>query len=746
MINVRYYMRYWVLFIVLMRGLGGYDFSSLPSFIVLHQGENRSDRSIARAGNGAQTSFSINRLSIIGANGANWTLNANNNTTHININGALSLDKQALVALLNHHTLAFNESSSTYINEGSALHVILNATTLSTAQGSEYGAKSKVKINKGAHIYIAKNAKADFQNMLYFINGGDISLEQGASLKVEASNGAIRFEHSLSSNGGNIQLQGDVYNVGYPTRVTQNTISSFVVRNAQVEVSKNFYNGGQTDNAVDTSGSVGGGYNVFDPSFGGGGSLVLQGSKMIVEGKFVSEQGGDKYQSGAIYNARHSEVNLYGSVLEVKGGFENKSGSTLTLGAYNGTMGQLKGNLTNTNGRVQVDMRGADIGDHKLITGTITGIQDSDIEVLGATDFATGSYLAGTLNVVKNQAAIDEFSQDLGANAAGILHILESATNVYTELNYMELSSMLSDVQSQQASSLMQPFITAGIIEKLAQNISDSASNVHIHTHGGGVLSQTLGSGFMGGVNIGVDIISKANAKAHIYGGYIYGSNTLRDDWTSISSESTSFYGGLAHRLTLSDTYKRNIYLFNTLYFASHTFSESGSLDGVGSGIKLESKYNAYLLSVGSNLGYGLKLKRGEIIPYVGVKYHSYMLGEAQSQAVISTNREASDSYHIYANLGIRGGVQKQSSEFFYHLGYAFLAYNSAKVMSLNMVANGAEQMNFYDYKNAHSIAFNLGTKYALSEKTFMFLGAEYIGYLPDTHVFGANLGLRYTF
>ena len=61
----------------------------------------------------------------------------------------------------------------------------------------------------------------------------------------------------------------------------------------------------------------------------------------------------------------HSSVQIYGGSIKVDGGMTNAADSSLIFGAYNGKLGQLIGNVNNQ-GKIQVDIAGAELGSHQL--------------------------------------------------------------------------------------------------------------------------------------------------------------------------------------------------------------------------------------------------------------------------------------------------------------------------------------------------------------------------------------------
>ncbi len=346
------------------------SYNNLPSSVTLSTNEQREDFTISRKGNGDAYSFSAYGMRIIGASGATYELKADNGVTTFFSKGGFSLT-QATFALTGYHTLVI-ESGGISVGANSNFSYISSTQNIS-AGGTEYGGNPKVRFNTGTSLTLGANARATFSDMSIFIHDGAILLSQGANLTIEATK-AIRFQESLTNNGGTITINGNAYNIGGKRGIVPNdrtTIANFHSTNGNVVVNGDFYNGGQADNAVDTTGSAGG-FNVYDPAFGGGGNLSIYGGSMRINGKLISTRGGDGVWGGDIINAQNSSIGIYGGTLTTTGGVENRSGSTLTIGALGGTMGKIEGNVSNT-GAIIINAAGAGSGNHNFITGNLTG-------------------------------------------------------------------------------------------------------------------------------------------------------------------------------------------------------------------------------------------------------------------------------------------------------------------------------------------------------------------------------------
>lgn len=283
----------------------GDSINKLNSPIVLTNNQAKQDITISNKGNGDAYYFNANAVQIVGASGATYLLQADNNVTTFFSNGGFSLSNQVQFALLNYHTFAI-ESGGINVGANSQITYISSTQNIN-AGGTEYGGNPKIRFNAGTNLTLGTNASATFSNANIFIHDGAISLSQGANLKIDATK-SIRFQDSLTSNGGAIILTGNTYNIGGKRGNIPNdrtTIANFTSTNGNITINGNFYNGGQADNAIDTTGSASG-FNVYDPSFGGGGNLNIYGGEMTIYGSLISTRGGDSVWGGDIINPQNS--------------------------------------------------------------------------------------------------------------------------------------------------------------------------------------------------------------------------------------------------------------------------------------------------------------------------------------------------------------------------------------------------------------------------------------------------------
>ena len=413
--------------------LGGQDFndSTFPSSIVL-QGGLREDTITPTKGNYQATTFGYGKnpfLSISGQAGSQYSLTIKNlstatagSTTYYS--GGFRIGKKIQVALLNVHTLAI-QNGSIDVEKDSTFSVFASGKQISH-QGSEYGGASKIRFATGTKLILAQNAQASFGNASFFIHDGFTSLKQDAMLDIEAP--TIRLQKNLDNDGGRLDLQGDLYLIGSPLCRdnacvnSSNTIAKLTSTQGEIIIKGDFYNGGIAK--VDGANLI---LNTFDPPFGGGGNLVLKGGKIEVKGEIFSQKGGTPTKDGDMLDPKDSSLSLYGGIIKTKK-LNNKEGSTLSFGAYEGKMGQLQGELNNQQGKIILDLSLAQEGDHQLVKGT-TNVKATDITLKNfQTEFATArpTYTPtqewdGWVRLKIDRNLVENFLNSLSPNESSIL-------------------------------------------------------------------------------------------------------------------------------------------------------------------------------------------------------------------------------------------------------------------------------------------------------------------------------------
>ncbi|CAM3281864.1 hypothetical protein [Helicobacter labetoulli] len=248
---------------------------------------------------------------------------------------------------------------------------------------------------------LTQGSSFTIKNADLFISNGNINIENQATLDIDSTN--IRLHTSLS-NKGILNLKGDLWAIG--TEGVLTSPSTTIIENYGIlNLVGNFHNGGTLNTIYKEEGA---------------GKLLNYGGSITITGNLINQSEG----------GQHSSVQIYGGSIKVDGGMTNATDSTLIFGSYNGKLGQLIGNVNNQ-GEIQVDIAGASLGSHQLITGTLSG--NTNLEILAGgskSEFINSSTQGnGSIKLEKNTQAIDTFLYSLEQNQNSVITALEQNLN-----------------------------------------------------------------------------------------------------------------------------------------------------------------------------------------------------------------------------------------------------------------------------------------------------------------------------
>lgn len=752
----------------------------LPSSgaINLQNNEQRTDIAISQTGNGQMTTFNCSlspkgdcyvktNLNIQGASNATYILQANDTTTTFYAQ-SISVAQGIKSALMGFHTTYFQQGLT--LSDGSSISIFSSGTTIE-AQGSELGGLSKVKFgNRNAQVVLGANSSATFTNAHFFISDSKISVNSNANLSIDASKG-VRFQNDITNNGGNITTKGNTYNIGGAINGILNSVATFTQNGGTTTINGNFYNGGQ--GVVDTTGAVIG-YNPFDPDYNGGGNLELNGGTFEVKGQLISQRGGTPMNGGGLYDPKDSTINIRGATLIVSGGLYNKEGSTITFSiGNNGQMGKLQGNLTNQNGVVNVDIKGASLGTpYKIITGSISGFSTPNFTNLN--EFLSANYANGQVTITQKGSGggsgggntpFDEFKGSLGNNQQSILGTLENkienfltsfGSKAELENKLTETNKAIQDNLVSQPKNMLAAFKGDVLLAPMSQGrfvarrlaasgavrfdngrrvrALQAKPNVEFQLAPvGGVMKSADANGVLAGLSLGANY--KMGAFTHKTSlAYAYG--TAKQD---LSTQSTETKAHLLQAGVLS-LYKYGIYEteFNAnLLFGSFTIDNKWTEQSLNS----SSKFNNYELNLGLVAGarYGKKLS---FKPFVGVQNY----GQRQDGfvGILGFESKAYNAYILDGVLGVQMQyVRSAFSSVYGKVSFERRLYNTHKFVFLR---SGDNELKYENQSYESVVSAALGAQ-LLTYKRFK-LNAE--GFLRhyDTglNYYGGSLVMRYGF
>ncbi len=755
----------------------GANITSLKETLTLTAGEQKHDTAVSVKGNGQMYFFYDERaaatFTLNGGVGSKYTLDSDNQVTMFTVN-SITLGQNVNLTLNKFHTIAVDTAIT--LGANSSLNAE-NSGMIMGAGGTEYGGDSKVRFEKNSQLTLGENASASFSRILFFIHKGDISLAKNSTLKMDLVLRAVRFEKSLTNNGGSLvlgsaQVPARVYNVG------NYAMATFTQNGGSVHITGDFYNGGdvtENDNAVDKTGSVAGGFNIYDTAYSGGGDLILNGGTMSITGKLVSQ----KNSFGTTYNP---SIKIYGATLIVGGGLENKQGSTITFGVLNGKMGEFQGTLKNEGGVVAVDRTGASLNTpYKIINGSAN---IDSVNLVGTnSQFFTATYNNGTVTITDGSGGgggsgggssgggsggnvkFNEWQKTLSENEQGIVSVLSSKFGGDSKLldSQVDIQTALADADKSvkdnlvsQPKNMLAAFKGDVLLTPMSQGrfvarrlaasgavrfdngrrvrALQAKPNVEFQLAPvGGVMKSADANGVLAGLSLGTNY--KMGAFTHKTSlAYAYG--TAKQD---LSTQSTETKAHLLQAGVLS-LYKYGIYEteFNAnLLFGSFTIDNKWTEQSLNS----SSKFNNYELNLGLVAGarYGKKLS---FKPFVGVQNY----GQRQDGfvGILGFESKAYNAYILDGVLGVQMQyVRSAFSSVYGKVSFERRLYNTHKFVFLH---SGENELKYENQSYESVVSAALGAQ-LLTYKRFK-LNAE--GFLRhyDTglNYYGGSLVMRYGF
>lgn len=756
--------------------LNAADISSLPSSIVLQPNDDIKDTALSQKGNGLATTFNYNVFSNFSISGAGqYTLTVNDTTTTFYAN-SFTVGQNTKFALMSFHTVAFN--GNLILGENSVFSIISSSNTLAGGDFSDFGGESKVTFYKrDAKVILGANSSATFSQNVLFINYAQMTLNQGASLKIDATK-AIRFGNEFTNNGASVTLTGKVYNVGYSGNIWENSVSNFVVNSGTVSITDDFYNGANS-NEVEVDSTGGGGIlNPFDPPYGGGGNLIINGGTVSITGNLISKKGGYSVQGGSVNNPQNSSIGIYGGTLEVNGALQNKEGSTLSFGiGNNGTMGLLKGNLENDKGQVAVNIKNIELNkEYTFIQGTITGLNDNELAIVGSnSQFLDHSYKDGKITVSEKTNAdgttkFDEHKQTLNTNEKGILNTIEqkigrsailtgdldidstinTADESIKESYISNPANMLNVLQSnavfvptQKSASLFARTAATEIIRfdngkriESYQKAAEPQRNFYFSPLGAILKAKNL-KGYIAGFTLGTNYALEEYSSS-FYLSYAYGSSSQDLDTQNTDTKGylfqTGFLGNFSYNVLELAT---NANLSLGVFKINNQWQNMPSFDS-------DANFGNYQLNLGVLMGvkFGDKLS---FKPFVGVQNYIEFQDAFQQSGGLGLKSDGYNAIIVDGVLGIKTHyVYDEFASFFAQFSFENRLLNTHKEVFMRTALNDELKYENKSYDNILSL--NLGTQILTYHRIKLNAELLYKYYNSGLNYLGASLLLKYSF
>ena len=697
---------------------------SLPSAITLQGGVSQTHKAIMDCSSYWECVFGSESQNFTYSTRGNGDSNLTLNATLPPNPASLQKSKPFFIGTMSinpHSNLTMSDFES--FNLGKALHI--NGGSLIFGNGdfaTRYN--TNISVTNGGKLGIVGKG---------FTNRGTMSVQDSTISIIPTS---AWNQGDITSNNGEVTIGTDLLNIGQRGTLAD-TFSSVahITNSGKLTIEGNLYNGGQENPKIMCQ--VGG---------CGGGSLTNHGGTITIKGQVISEP----------KDGQSSSISIYGGTLSATGGVQNKAGSTLTIGAYNGKMGQIQGNVNNQ-GDFIVDALGANAGNYTLINGTLSG--NAPKLRNGNSDFTSANLSADfkSLNVVRNDAKIDNFktslshnqSATLGAFGDGIYSIsgvssakLKTSANAINSAIFSAfyatplamMDALSADLSTTNATKTPSKRTTKRTTRRVATNQTRQnrmrqtrriSTNTANDISAGFMLKGIAGSanGVLGGVKAGYGA-NFANAHFALKLAYAYGSvdSAIKSDIATHKTRTQSHNFALNSNIEarFAGNFGFDLGLSGAVALNNSTRAVESSTMSLDSTLK--SAQNIYQIAVDLALLYNFKVRNFTIAPYLGLNQGYIAMPDfaekGSSDNAFALRAESYKAYFLDAFAGAKMGFDfGDYGAILGDLEYKFLAYKTQKERILRYVnaTQGADILRF-GIPNAHKISVDLGYRKDFSQ------------------------------
>lgn len=631
----------------------------LPSYITLQWGGGESHKVIMDCSNGWECQF--------GNYAYNFTYSTNGNTD----------SKLTLIATLPQNTGGATTDTPFYIDT-----MTINPHSNLIMQGFEsFNLGNSLTINGGSLAFHNGDFATLFNTNISVTNGGKLGIvgkgftnrgsmsAQNATISITAN--SARNYGSITNNGGDITITNtNLYNIGQKVALagaSPSSVANITNNGGTITIGGSVYNGGQENQNI-----------VCQVGGCGGGNITINGGSITIQGQLISEP----------KDGQSSSIGIYGGTLSVTNGVQNKSGSTLTIGALNGVMGKIQGNVTNS-GQIIIDAQGASEGTHKLIIGTLnTG---SNISLRnGNTEFATSNLQNTELTVKLDNVKISSFTSSLESNQKSTLNALGNQIYTTNGATSPRLTQS-ADLLNQSAFTLLSsPFSLINILKSnLSYPVSlrkphkqnQKTNSLEIGFIGGILQSSSKISGGGGGVRLGYakDFASYfGDLRLDINAGYVYSAikdsatSTLMSYASSLISHTTGAEAIFSIPLTRDARLGLKFGLGGFMTFIDSSREVDTTL--LWGNPSLKSSLSLYQVALDSSVSYEVvRLSNFIATPYLGLHQSvnilpSFAESSGQSNTPQSTSialkTQGYKAYHLGLIVGLEARLQLKERAF----------------------------------------------------------------------------------
>lgn len=716
--------------------LYGIDYTGrLPSQITLQNGASQVSNAISTCRNRRGCIFGYNWAAGVGAFDFNYST-TNGGSSSLTLNGAvpttdnygydkslfyfhnLNVGSNSNLTINNFHTIGF--SGAITLGQNASLKITLQKGQLYPE--SEMGKESQIDLSSKASIYLGEYSLLEIKNGALFDSNATITLDTNATFNLESTTINL-YDNVL--NKGTLNLEGEVWAVGQEITYLNFPATTTITNYGILNITGNLHNGGVL--------------NPNDPDAKGGGKLLNYGGSITITGNLTNQSEG----------GQHSSVQIYGGSIKVDGGMTNAADSTLIFGSYDGKLGQLIGDVNNQ-GKIQVDIAGASLGSHQLITGTLSG--NTNLEILAGgnkSEFINSSTQGnGSIKLEKNTQAIDTFLHSLEQNQNSVITALEQNLNqtpgqsLYTYGDRAFLTNLSSHIStsanalSTQAPSLslwsiMQnttlPLIYQPPMKRFSFGLSPFATNAS---------SANLSAPLYGtSLNASLQLY---NHQVSAFATYATSQSTNASSSTQTQLDSSSLLVGIYDKISLPKLELTLLaYYGNTQHKSKReVFFDTSTFQG---------KFSYNELGLQSTLGYPLSYQKLYFKPFVGLYYTLGLQGNMAESSTSNAPTLWFQSQQNHSVLMLLGGEAR------YYFGRRHILFGGVN-LQYNLMPTpqttayiGSSPL-YFDTQKSLGYTLHLGGSVPLHKNISLSLYALYAQSHTQFRTYSGTFNLSYYF
>ena len=437
------------------------------------------------------------------------------------------------------------------------------------------------------------------------------------------------------------------------------------------------------------------------------------------------------------------------------GEFKNESSGSVT---FKLAKAQIDGKLTNSNGSVNVDVSGSQIGiGYKLATGVISGVNAVNVTSANSR-FLNVNYNDGTVTLNQNDE-FNDFKKNLDSNKGGIADsLLTSNLDIESTSAIADTENTIKESYIAQPKSMLSAFKDGAMVASLGQSAAISMPTASAEIIGydngytinpfqnetqleytlnpfGGILRGGGVKGYLAGLNLGVGYRGESYALQGSLS-YAYADSTQDLSTQSTDTKGNMFGLGFLGRLYFAEFIETDI----NANFVLGMFDIDNAW--VDSSLNSSGDFKHYQGNIGVVVGPRYTIGKMSLKPFLGVQ--NYFEKQDDFEAALGFKSEKYNDYVLNSVVGLEDHLQVGEQSFiFAKVGYEFKLYNTQKEIFMRK----DDILLKYENEGYHNtLNVNFGTSIRVIESLKLNVEGLYRHYDSGLHYYGGGVSAQFVF